>query len=234
MANEAAPHGEWQRLYERYHAMSDEELLELASEIDDLTEVAADVLRREMQQRKLEFEKPADAAFAKLPVAEPTLEEVDGGVVLTIFRDTLEASHVCACFEEQGIPFEMRDRSRLGSVSGFYAGQPVAMALVVNKSDRERGLVALDQAMSPFRRREAEGTEELIDDGTVSIVGDFARREDAEKFGRILDGARMWHRIVANPEGSVEDENLFALEVLEIDLMRAGELVEKAMDLPEA
>ena len=39
---------------------------------------------------------------------------------------------------------------------------------------------------------------------------------------------------MTNPEGSVEDENLFALEVREIDLMRAGELVEKAMDLPEA
>ena len=217
------------------HAMSDEELLELAGGIDDLTEIAADVLRREMASRRLQIEKPVPATgSAEIPIGEPVLEDVDGGVVLTIFRDTVEASRVCERFEEHGIPFEMRDRSRLGSVSGVYAGQPVAMELVVSRADRQRALVALDQAMAPFRRREAEGTEELVDDGTVSIVGEFARREDAEEVGRILDDARMWHRIVTNPEGSVEDENLFALEVREIDLMRAGELVEKAMDLPEA
>ena len=51
---------------------------------------------------------------------------------------------------------------------------------------------------------------------------------------RALDEAHIWRRLVADPEGRVEDEDCYTLEVREVDLMRAGELVEKAMDLPEA
>jgi hypothetical protein len=38
---------------------------------------------------------------------------------------------------------------------------------------------------------------------------------------------------VANAEGSVEDEDCYSLEVKEVDLVRAGEVVERAMNLPE-
>jgi hypothetical protein len=41
--------------------------------------------------------------------------------------------------------------------------------------------------------------------------------------------ARIWHRISANPEGKVENEDCYTLVVREIDLVRAGDVVEKAM-----
>jgi hypothetical protein len=51
---------------------------------------------------------------------------------------------------------------------------------------------------------------------------------------QVLQEAGIWHRTVANPEGSAEDEDAFTVEVREIDLVKAGELVEKAMNLPES
>jgi hypothetical protein len=113
-------------------------------------------------------------------------------------------------------------------------GRQVALKLVVDAADRELAMAVLRVKMGLFPLPEVAVPDTLVDDGTLSTLGDFARREDAEEVARVLDDARIWHRIVANPEGSVEDENLFALEVREVDLMRAGELVEKAMHLPEA
>ena len=88
--------------------------------------------------------------------------------------------------------------------------------------------------MGLFPLPTVEGTDELMDDGFVGTVGTFARREDAGEVIRVLDDAHIWHRMVANPEGTVEDEDCYTLEVREIDLVRAGELVERAMNLPES
>jgi hypothetical protein len=38
---------------------------------------------------------------------------------------------------------------------------------------------------------------------------------------------------VANAEGRVEDEDCYSLEVKEVDLVRAGEVVERGLGLPE-
>jgi hypothetical protein len=72
-----------------------------------------------------------------------------------------------------------------------------------------------------------------VDDGTVGVLGSFGRRSDAEDVAQVLDKERIWHRIVADPDGTVENEDAFTLEVREVDLVRAGEVVEKAMGLPE-
>jgi hypothetical protein len=50
---------------------------------------------------------------------------------------------------------------------------------------------------------------------------------------KALDEARIWHRVTANPEGTAADENAYTLEVREIDLVKAGDVVERAMNLPE-
>jgi hypothetical protein len=71
----------------------------------------------------------------------------------------------------------------------------------------------------------------VVDDGSVATVGTFGRREDADEVAKVLDDARIWHRVVANAEGSVEEENAFSVEVRQIDLVKAGDVVEKAMGL---
>jgi hypothetical protein len=72
--------GEWQRLTEHYRAMYDEELLKLAAEFGDLTEMAKQVLRDELRIRGLgdpTAPKPAPSIFNR-PAAfhdEPPIPE---------------------------------------------------------------------------------------------------------------------------------------------------------------
>jgi hypothetical protein len=73
----------------------------------------------------------------------------------------------------------------------------------------------------------------MIDDGTTTVLGAFGHRSDAEEVARVLEEAGIWNRIVANAEGRVEDEDCYSLEVKEVDLTWAGEVVERAMNLPE-
>jgi hypothetical protein len=56
----------WQDLTENYRQMSDGELLELADKPEDLTDVARQALRDEMNRRRLEA--PADNIASKMPV----------------------------------------------------------------------------------------------------------------------------------------------------------------------
>jgi ribosomal protein L37AE/L43A len=65
------PAADWQRLTEHYRAMSDEELLELAAAIVDLTETAQQVLRGEMNYRRLDL--PSTAVDAPNPSDPPAL-----------------------------------------------------------------------------------------------------------------------------------------------------------------
>ena len=87
--------------------------------------------------------------------------------------------------------------------------------------------------MGLFPLQEVEEADAVVDDGTVATLGDFGRREDADDVARVLDEAGIWHRVTANPEGSAEEENAWTLEVREVDLVKAGEVVEKGMGLAE-
>jgi hypothetical protein len=236
--------GEWQRLYERYHAMSDDELLDLAAGIDDLTEIAADVLRRELKNRRLEIAQPVGMPAGIVPPLRwwnPGQDEAKNdseirpeAVTLRLFYDAIEAGRACEFLEEQQVKFEMKDVSPPRSgMGGPYSPPAVALKLIVDRQDRERAMAILREKMGLFPLQEVAVADELVDDGSVGTAGMFARREDAEQVLRVLDDAHIWHRLVANPEGTVEDEDCYTLEVREVDLMRAGELVERAMNLRE-
>jgi hypothetical protein len=94
-------------------------------------------------------------------------------------------------------------------------------------------VVILREKMGLFPLQEVEEADELVDDGTLTALGFFGKREDGEAVAQALEQARIWHRIVANAEGTAEDENAFSLEVREVDLVEAGEVVEKSMGLAE-
>jgi hypothetical protein len=226
------------RLQEQYGEMSDGELLDMAAKPDDLTDVALEVLRGEMTHRGL---KPGAAAepFSGLirdPLPKPEFgtKLPDGSVVLITFHDAMAAGHACDYLEAEGIEVDVRDMSEKSSGGGsFYGGPPVALEVIVPGVDRMRSVGILREKMGLFPLQEVEEADELIDDGTVTTLGFFGKREDAEAVAKALDEARIWHRIVANAEGTVEDENAYSLEVREVDLVEAGEVVEKAMQLPE-
>jgi hypothetical protein len=245
----------WARLQERYREMSDGELLEMAASPEDLTDVAQQVLRGEMASRKLKIEpqqaRPerrwASDAFGQSSMAAqpvpavilgsaPTLDAApadDSSVgkdesLLGLFYDAIEVGRMCEFLEAAGVPFRIEDVSKPKSGLGMYDSPPVALNVIVAKSDRERAMAVLRKEMGLFPLQEVADPDAAVDDGTVSQVGYFGSRADADAVASALDDAGIWHRLVANEEGSAEAEDAWVVEVREVDLMRAGDVVEKA------
>jgi hypothetical protein len=233
------------RLQRHYGEMSDGELLRLAASAGDLTDMAQEVLRGEMQSRKLKLEDAVGDPFAAmeraglirdpLPKPEMSTELARGMVALRTFHDAIEAGTACDCLEAEGLEIDVRDvtapNSGLGSM---YGGPPVALQLIVRGADRERAMAILRAKMGLFPLQEVEGTDAQVDDGTVATLGTFGRRADADEVARVLEEARIWHRVVADPEGCAANDDAYVLEVKEVDLVKAGEVVERSMNLPEA
>jgi hypothetical protein len=236
------------RLQENYTAMSDGELQAMAAKPDDLTDMALEILRGEMTRRKLDPAQPMHSfeigqtpeRYGPDPLAalsmRPTWAEPDvphnGWVSLMIFYDAIEMGRACDFLDQQEIDFEIRDRSKPASVLTPYQ-RPVEMDLGVKQSDQQRAMSLLRETMGLFPLQEVAVADAPLDDGTLATLGDFGLRQDAEEFGRILEEADIWHRVVANEEGTRETEDCFTLQVREIDLMAAGELIANEME-PEA
>ena len=248
-----------QRLQSHYGEMSDGELLAVNPE--DLTDLAAEVLRGERSRRGLKAEASPEAVGGRwgfqarepwsksagpvmghdlpsvimgsgptLDMAQPENSGVGAGeTLLGRFHDAIEVGRACGFLEANEVGFRIEDVAKPRSGTGMYDSPPVALNLIVGKADRERAMAILRKEMGLFPLQEVEEADAAVDDGSVATLGDFGRREDADGVGQILDDARIWHRITANPEGTVEDENCYTLVVREIDLVKAGDVVEKAM-----
>jgi hypothetical protein len=249
------------RLVELYRDMSDEELLGLAARPGDLTEIALGVLRSEMGSRRLQVEAGSAAGagfdvgagrfaeassfagveFYTRAQREPDLKPepvaqglAKGTVALTTFHDAIAAGEAINFLEAEGMEIEVRDVANAHSASGsFYGGPPVALQVIVQQRELRRAMQLLREKMGMFPGQEVEEADEAIDDGTTAVLGAFGHRSDAEEVARVLEEAGVWHRIAANAEGRVEDEDCYSLEVKEVDLVRAGEVVERKMNLPE-
>ena len=170
------------RLQRQYGEMSDGELLRLAASAGDLTDMAQEVLRGEMQSRKLKLEDAVGDPFAAmeraglirdpLPKPEMSTELARGMVALRTFHDAIEAGTACDCLEAEGLEIDVRDvtapNSGLGSM---YGGPPVALQLIVRGADRERAMAILRAKMGLFPLQEVEGTDAQVDDGTVATLG---------------------------------------------------------------
>ena len=250
-----------QRLQSHYGAMADGELLELAAKPEDLTDAAHEVLRGEMARRNLKPTSPEpprtgsrwqiqeqvreawpkEASPTAILGSGPTLDSAqpeNSGVraeesLLGRFHDAIEVGRACDFLEQNEVPFRIEDVAQPRSGLGAYDSPPVSLNLIVDKVYRQRAMAVLRREMGLFPLQEVEEADPPVDDGTVGVLGSFGHRQDAEDVAQMLDKERIWHRIVANPEGTVENEDAFTLEVKEVDLVRAGEVVERAMGLPE-
>jgi hypothetical protein len=257
MRDELEPGAAMRRLVDLYRAMSDGELLGLAERPGDLTDEAQGVLRTEMASRRLQVE--AESGFAaeagRLAGAgaylgtefytgaqreremkpEPVAKGLaKGTVVLTTFNDAIAAGEAIDLLEAEGMEIEVRDvAAAQGGGGSFYGGPPVALQVIVQQRDLRRGMQILREKMGMFPGQEVEEADEAVDDGTTAVLGAFGHRNDAEDVARVLSEAGVWHRITANAEGRVEDEDCYSLEVKEVDLVRAGEVVERGLGLPE-
>jgi len=226
------------RLQAVYADMSDRQLFDLAARPADLTDVAREVLRAEFVNRELDFPveepkgPPSSVGHELVPRSEPATAPAAGFVVLNTFHDAMEAGQACEALEAAGVEVDVQDVSeKLAGAGSFYGGPPVALQVGVLKRERERAMAVLRKEMGLFPLQEVAEADPVVDDGTVSTVGNFGLREDAEEIAKVLDEAGIWNRVVANPEGSAEYEDAYAVTVREVDLMRAGDVVEKALGL---
>ena len=157
-----------------------------------------------------------------------------GRVSPITFFDAFEARQACECLEEKGVGFELCDVSEpQEGIPSFDSPPMVALQLFVGKTDLEYAKTVLREKMGLFPLQEVAVADVPVDDGTITDLGYFGRLAEAEEVARVLEDAHVWHRIAANPDGTVENEDCFTLKVKEIDVMRAGELVEKVLNLPE-
>jgi hypothetical protein len=225
------------RLQASYGAMSDGELQGMAAHPDDLTEVALEVLRGEMARRRLEpaveDAEPRGSAFGRAGGGGIEKPVRAGAVSLMTFNDAIAAGEACKHLEDAGIEIDVRDVSEASTGGGsFYGGPPVALQVVVAGVDVKRAQKILREKMKLFPLQEVEG-DDAPDAAELMVVASFGRREDADAVAHVLEDAGVWHQVTANPDGAVETEDAFTVDVREADQERALELVEKAMGMAE-
>ncbi len=244
------------RLARHYQQVSDAELLDSVARLDDLTPMAQEVVHAELNARGLQraWSDGSSASASARDIApqeewlpdpygtsRPTLPRPEfgspiekGRIALITLYDAMDAGQACDALDQDGIDVEVRDLSQAEGGGFFYGGRPVALQLIVGEQDRDRAVTLLRQKMGLFPLEQIAEPDTIEDDGTIATVGQFARRSDAEDVARVLTDAKVWNRITPNPDGSAETEDAFLVEVREVDLIGAGELVEKALNLPEA
>lgn len=246
----------WERLRALYSQMSDEELLQMAAAPDELTDMAQQVLRGEMTRRNLKLENESggerrwaadsfvdggsrlggSSVVAGVMGGTPVMDEPQasdehpGESYLIVFHDAIQAGQACQALEAAEIWFRLEDISA-PPADGMYSGPIVALRVSVRTGDHDRAVSELRKKMGHFPLPEVTEPDVLVDDGTVMPVGFFGRREDASTVAGALQQAGIWQRISENPDGSAENEDAWLLEVREVDLARAGDVVEKALGM---
>ncbi len=144
-------------LRRQYAAMSDGELLDMAARPGDLTDMTQEVLRAEIEGRRLEVgpAEPLPDPFGlsrtnPLPKPEFGTALERGKVVLITLYDGIAAGEACDHLEEAGIDVEVRDLSETAGRGSFYGGAPIALQLIVNEPDRDRAVKVLREKLGLF------------------------------------------------------------------------------------
>lgn len=156
--------GEWRRLAEHYRQLTDDELVDLARQMSDLTEGARDALKQEISNRRLKIlpeetsrpEPPPDVPDAEDAYAED--RELTPIATVWSLRD---AQKLQCVLDVAGIPFYMGDEKATAAeavTSNFANGVSVQ---VMNA-----GVAMAQTAMknySPADEPSGEGDEEKLD-----------------------------------------------------------------------
>lgn len=150
------PLAEWQRLTALYGAMYDGELLDLAADSADLTEVARQVLRDEIRKRGLDMPPEATApSGAEEPVSEEQESDLPHDYTwktpLCECDGQQQARQICAALRQVGIeswidrPGSYSPHSQLGLDSSPFAQADIRnprILVVADRLDEARAVIA--------------------------------------------------------------------------------------------
>lgn len=152
---------DYRQLAKHYGGMYDEELLRLAAEYGDLTEVAQQALREELQRRKIECPEPQQEPNPE-PNANPSGEALslemglteDGNILIGNFQSPEEAAMAYWALEIAGI------HSKVVTPPGGRSNLP---RLQVAPEDAERAQDVLTEPVSEEVMEQYEAAKEVQD-----------------------------------------------------------------------
>jgi len=169
------PAKEWQRLTDYYGERIDEELLELATDFDGLTEVARQVLRDELKKRGLpppEIGDPAARGRTGTPIfSHPaTIQEsvAESEDTIDALRDYSWKVVLCECNEREDAEDLVAALERAG-IESWYDGPSDSRSFSANSP---RVLVGADD-LEAAQRVMQQPIPQDIHDQTRTIVPDF-------------------------------------------------------------
>jgi hypothetical protein len=218
---------EWRRLQGLYGAMSDDELLRLAADKAELTEVAQQAIDAEMGVRGLE-----------IPVEEtaPATEEADKSeydpslIELITFQIPTDAETAMRLLAEHDVPAHMEHAVRQINEDGPKVKMNW-LSIFVERARKEDAMAVLRKGMGLFpvlAPEEMDSDDQEGDEEILSIVGDFELAADAEIAKKALTDAGIWFQ-------AEQDEGVVGtmIEVRYADFERAMEVVEEAFGAEE-
>jgi len=222
---------EWRRLQALYAGMSDGQLLKLAGEMVELTEVAQRAVEAEMSSRGLKLEEEsAEEAEADMPELEAAADD-PSLVELKTFQLAIEAQTAARLLDEHGIPMRMELAMRRFTEDGPKI-KTNWLTIFVERERQKDAVELLRERMGlfPVMKPEEVGdpgndsgadTEEEL----LSVMGSFDVDADADMARKALTEAGIWFQ--AEKE-NLEDWTGTTIAVRMEDLDRALAAVEAA------
>ena len=180
------PATEWRRLSERYRSMNDDELLALAGDVSEMTDVARQALAQEMSQRRLKPEAKAPTPKVKNSNSEdedPYAQQHELVDICTVWS-LADARKLQALLDEEGVPFYIGPEKATTAdavTSNFAKGLTVQVMRV--------GLPWAQRALERFTPADAPGPKEPEEpDGDLAIHCPKCHSTDVI-FNQLADGS---------------------------------------------
>jgi hypothetical protein len=180
----ADPAVEWRELSERYHQMSDEELIALARQSSELTEIAQQALTHEISYRKLTIAAPAKPA-PLIPKADPDSPYAEDRELVEIrtvwsLEDALRLQTV---LDGAGIPFYVGPEMATGA-EGVTSDFSKGLGVRIMSIGRPWANLALKNYF-PVDEPQSEAEEEALED--VAVCCPKCHSTEVI-FGQFIDG----------------------------------------------
>ena len=215
------------RLFQVYDEKSNDELLALHGNREDLTDVAQDALARVIQGRGL--------VAAQVEAEAPSVDAAsEGGALLWAFDDMFQANRAIQLLEEAQVRYWLVDLSK--GMTDLQRSQPMAwLQLKVSAQDFGAARKLLQQAMGLFPEAEVAAPHPdagalddlmgvLIFDAETEMADGLAAAAALAKAGVTF----VWHDGRDWPEG-LADAMTVAIEVRQSSYERAQAIVEACL-----
>jgi hypothetical protein len=222
---------EGKRLREIYAEQSDEDLLELHQEREDLTQVAQDALAQVMKDRGL---APQTAEIVQdVPISQSALLEdgflLEDEIALWNFSDAIQTSQAIQHMTEAGIAFRMLDKSET-SWNGLKSRNLVGLVMVVKMADASRAANLLHETMGLFPLPEGDGEHRSplnpVEGLTFLAMFDLNEALIAAQVLGEAGISYLW-RDGRDETAELPDEETVAIEVRQSKLEEATALIER-------